>query len=310
MNNNLCSRISENISRVIAGKKDIIELILTALLAEGHVLLEAVPGTGKTLMTKSLAKSISGKFSRIQFTPDLLPGDITGYNVYSQKDGDFRFQSGPVMTNILLADEINRAIPRTQSSLLESMEERQVTVDSKTYMLPSPFIVMATQNPIELEGTFPLPEAQLDRFLLKINMGYPGLEEEEIILKRFQVQDPLEKLGPVAGHEEIITMQQKRREITVSDPVRRYIIELTARTRSSEKTRFGASPRGSLGLMRASQSLALLSGRNYVLPDDVKKAAAPVLAHRIILTEEAVLSGENPVNIIMETIDTVPVPAG
>jgi len=301
-------KLSENISKVIIGKQDTVELLAAALLAEGHVLLEAVPGTGKTLLTKSLARSINCSFKRIQFTPDLLPGDITGFNVYDQKSGRFRFQPGPVMSNILLADEINRAIPRTQSSLLESMEEHQITVDSATYSLPAPFIVLATQNPIELEGTFPLPEAQLDRFLLKISPGYPDTAEEGAILMRFQKDDPLLHLEPVADAQEIMEMQKLRKEIVVSDAVREYIIEITAATRSNSRIKYGASPRGSLGLMRASQSLALLDSRTYITPDDVKRLAVPVLAHRIILKEEAVLSGEKPESIISEIVENTAVP--
>ncbi|MDX9801371.1 MAG: MoxR family ATPase [Spirochaetia bacterium] len=302
------NRIIENMSKVIVGKKDALELIVVALLSGGHVLLEDVPGVGKTVIGKCLAKSINGTFTRIQFTPDVLPGDVTGFNVYDNKTGQFNFQPGPVMTNILLADEINRAIPRTQSSLLESMEENQVTVDSKTWMLPSPFLVIATQNPIELEGTFPLPEAQLDRFLLKISLGYPNLEEENIILKRFQKDDPLPSLSSVFDPQEILIMQKMRKEVTVSDAVRRYITEITSATRGSKKIKYGASPRGSLGLMRAAQGLALLDKRNYILPDDVKKVSVPVLAHRIILKEEISLSGESADDIITGIIKKTAVP--
>ena len=301
-------KIIENISRVMVGKDDVLELLLVALLADGHVLLEDVPGVGKTLTTKSLAKSIKGSFKRIQFTPDLLPADITGFNVYDQKSGQFKFQSGPVLTNILLADEINRAIPRTQSSLLESMEERQVTIDGKTYPLPKPFLVLATQNPIELEGTFPLPEAQLDRFLLKISLGYPNKAEEMAMLERFQKDDPLITLEPVSDPEQLTDMQRLRKTIKVSVPVREYITDIVAATRSHESLRFGSSPRGSLGLMRAAQGLAALRGRAYVLPDDVKELLLPVLAHRIILNEEGRLSGESPEQILEEIISRIPVP--
>ena len=308
MNFELGKKIIENISKVLVGKDDALELLLVGLLADGHVLLEDVPGVGKTLITKSLAKSIRGSFKRIQFTPDLLPADITGFNVYDQKSGQFKFQPGPVLTNILLADEINRAIPRTQSSLLESMEERQVTVDGKTYPLPRPFFIMATQNPIELEGTFPLPEAQLDRFLLKISLGYPNKEEEMAMLERFQKDDPLITLGPVADPEQLVSMQQQRKEIGISAPVREYITDIVAATRNNESLRFGSSPRGSLGLMRAAQGLAALRGRSYVLPDDVKQLVLPVLAHRIILNEEGKLSGEDPEHILEEIISRIPVP--
>ena len=304
----LGQKIIENISKVIVGKDEALELLLVALLADGHVLLEDVPGVGKTLITKSLAKSIKGSFKRIQFTPDLLPADITGFNIYDQKSGQFKFQSGPVLRNILLADEINRAIPRTQSSLLESMEERQVTIDGKTYPLPKPFLVLATQNPIELEGTFPLPEAQLDRFLLKISLGYPNREEEMAMLKRFQKDDPLITLKPVADPEQLTHLQRLRKEITISAPIREYITDIVAATRKIESLRFGSSPRGSLGLMRASQGFAALRGRSYVLPDDVKRLVLPVLAHRIILNEEAKLSGQTPEHILAEIVSQIPVP--
>lgn len=301
-------KIIENISNVIVGKEAALELLMVALLADGHVLLEDVPGVGKTLVTKSLAKSLGGSFKRIQFTPDLLPADITGFNVYDQKSGQFRFQAGPVLTNILLADEINRAIPRTQSSLLESMEERQVTIDGKTYPLPKPFLVMATQNPIELEGTFPLPEAQLDRFLLKISLGYPSKVEEMAILKRFQKDDPFIALEPVAGPEQLIQLQQLSKEIKISAPIREYITDIVAATRNTESLRFGSSPRGALGLMRAAQGMAALRGRGYVLPDDIKALTIPVLGHRIILGEEGKLSGESPEHILEEIVSRIPVP--
>ena len=301
----LGKKILKNISNIVVGKDDALELLLVALLADGHVLLEDVPGVGKTLITKCLAKSIEGSFKRIQFTPDLLPG----FNVYDQKSGQFKFQSGPVLTNILLADEINRAIPRTQSSLLESMEERQVTIDGKTYPLPIPFFVMATQNPIELEGTFPLPEAQLDRFLLMIRLGYPNKGEEMAILEKFQRGDPLTTLDPVADPEQIIRMQQLREEIKVSAPVRVYIADLVAATRNNESLRFGSSPRGSLGLMRAAQGLAALRGREYVLPDDIKRMVFPVLSHRIIVNEEGKLRGQLPEHILDDIILRIPVPA-
>jgi len=302
-------KIIENISRVVVGKDDALELLMVALLADGHVLLEDVPGVGKTLITRSLAKSIKGSFKRIQFTPDLLPADITGFNVYDQKSGEFKFQPGPVLTNILLADEINRAIPRTQSSLLESMEEHQVTIDGRTRPLPEPFFVMATQNPIELEGTFPLPEAQLDRFLLKISLGYPDKTEEMAILERFQDDDPLAVLKPVVDTEQLVRMQQLRGKIGISAPVREYITDIVAATRKHESLRFGASPRGSLGLMRTAQGLAALRSRNYVLPDDVKHLVRPVLAHRIILSEQGKLRGILPEHILDEILSRTPVPA-
>jgi len=305
----LCKRIMENISRVIVGKQSAIELLLVALLANGHVLLEDVPGLGKTLIAKALAKSIGGAFKRVQFTPDLLPSDITGFNVYHQKKGDFAFQPGPVMTNVLLADEINRTIPRTQSSLLESMEERQVTVDGHTLTLPRPFFVIATQNPIELEGTFPLPEAQLDRFLLKIHLGYPDKNEEILMLERFQEQDPLAALEVVANPEEVTRAQQATKGTHISPPVREYIAEITGATRTNKSLRFGASPRGSLGLMRAGQALAALRGRDYVLPDDIKELCLPVLGHRLILQDDERLRGCLPKQILEEIIVRAPVPA-
>lgn len=301
-------KIIENISHVVVGKDNGLELLMAALFADGHVLLEDVPGVGKTLITRSLAKSIKAEFKRIQFTPDLLPADVTGFNVYDQKSGEFKFQPGPVLTNILLADEINRAIPRTQSSLLESMEEHQVTIDGKTRPLPRPFFAMATQNPIELEGTFPLPEAQLDRFLLKISLGYPEKAEEIAILKRFQNDDPLAALKPVADTEQLVHMQQLTRKITVSSQVREYITNIVAATRKHENLRFGASPRGSLGLMRAAQGLAALRGRDYVLPDDIKHLVKPVLAHRIILSEQGKLRGILPEHILDEILSQIPVP--
>jgi MoxR-like ATPase len=309
MDFSLCERITENISRVIVGKGQAIELLLVGLLAEGHVLLEDVPGVAKTLLAKSLARSIGGSFKRVQFTPDLLPADVTGFNVYDQKTGSFSFHPGPVITNILLADEINRTIPRTQSSLLECMEERQVTVDGRTHSLPEPFMVMATQNPIELEGTFPLPEAQLDRFLLKTQIGYPDPKEEVRILERFQETDPYQSLEAVAGPEDISKLQHIRRSIRVAPPIREYITEIVYRTRADKAIQFGASPRASLGLMRAGQALAALRKRDFVLPDDIKYLAHPVLTHRLILAEEERLKGKSTDLFIENLINQVPVPA-
>ena len=306
----LCERIIENISQVIVGKRHTIELLLVALLGEGHVLLEDVPGLGKTLLAKSLAKSIGGSFKRVQFTPDLLPADITGFNVYNQQTAQFVYQPGPVITNIFLADEINRTIPRTQASLLESMEERQVTVDGQTFLLPHPFFVMATQNPIELEGTFPLPEAQLDRFLLKIHLGYPEKEEEVSIMDRFREDDPLLKLEAVASPEQITELQRARKKIHLSLPVREYIADIVRVTRNDSSLRFGASPRGSLGLMRSGQALAALRGRDYVLPDDIKYLVSPVLSHRLILTEAERLRGGTPEHLLEEMMSQIPVPTG
>jgi MoxR-like ATPase len=304
----LCEKIIENISGVIVGKNQTIELLLVALLAEGHVLLEDVPGVAKTLLAKSLAKSVGGSFSRVQFTPDLLPADITGFNIYDQQSCRFTFHAGPVITHVLLADEINRTIPRTQSSLLECMEERQVTVDGQTHLLPAPFFVMATQNPIELEGTFPLPEAQLDRFLLKTHLGYPDKDEEICILKRFQQSDPLQHLDAVATPDDITNLQQARRGIRVSGPVKEYIADIVRATRTHPAVRFGASPRGSLALMRAGQARAALKGREFILPDDIKNLACAVLAHRLILREEERLRGENSDHVIEKLIGQVPIP--
>ncbi|MFB3817411.1 MAG: AAA family ATPase [Candidatus Methylomirabilales bacterium] len=305
----VCRRIAENIGQVIVGKEPVLELLLAALVADGHVLVEDLPGLGKTLLAKSLARSIGGTFKRVQFTPDLLPADITGFTVYSQQTAAFTFQPGPVMTHVLLADEINRTIPRTQSSLLESMEERQVTVDGRTYVLPRPFFVLATQNPIELEGTFPLPEAQLDRFLLRVSLGYPTEAEEIAILERFQEQDPLQGLQPVATPAQLVELQEARRKIRVSPAVREYIAGLVRATRESPALRLGASPRGSLALLRAGQALAGLRGREYVLPDDVKALAVPVLAHRLILREEERLRGETVARVLEGILGEVPVPA-
>ncbi len=303
-----CNRLMQNISKVMIGKKETIESLLVALIGGGHVLIEDVPGVGKTLIAKTLAKSIGGVFKRIQFTPDLLPADITGFNVYNQQTAAFTFQPGPVMANVLLADEINRTVPRTQASLLESMEEHQVTVDGATRKLPEPFFVMATQNPIELEGTFPLPEAQLDRFLLKINLGYPNPDEEIDIMERFQEDDPLLSLTPVLHPSDIVSMQEKRKKITAARPIKRYIAEIVGATRNSAHFRFGASPRGSLGLMRAAQALAAVRGRDYVLPDDVKHLAIPVLAHRLILKDQEKLKGESATEFLQKIVESTPVP--
>jgi len=305
----VCERIIENVSRVVVGKRHVMELLLVALLAEGHVLLDDVPGLGKTLIAKSLARSIGGSFRRVQFTPDLLPADITGFTIYDQQAGRFSFQPGPVITNILLADEINRTIPRTQSSLLESMEEKQVTVDGRTHPLPTPFFVMATQNPIEMEGTFPLPEAQMDRFLLRLRLGYPDRDEEMDILERFREQDPLSEIEAVTTPAQVAELQKGRRKVLISEPVRGYIADLVRATREDESLRFGASPRGSLGLMRAGQALAVLRGRKYVLPDDVKALAVPLLAHRLLLTEEERLRGRSTEYFLGKILGRVPVPA-
>ena len=278
----LCEKIKQNIARVVVGKEDMIELMLAAVLARGHVLLEDVPGTGKTVTAASLAKSIGGQFSRIQFTPDLLPSDITGTRVYRPDQGEFVFHPGPVFANILLADEINRATPRTQSALLECMEERQVTDGGVSYPMPTPFLVIATQNPIEIQGTFPLPEAQLDRFLMRPTPGYPETAEALRILERFLRDEPLSALEPVCQAQELAEAQRSLSACDVAESVRQYIAALCEATRRDDRAQLGVSPRGMLALMRASQALALIQGRQYVIPDDVQRLAEPVLAHRVI----------------------------
>ncbi|WP_341277833.1 MoxR family ATPase [Paenibacillus sp. FSL H8-0537] len=279
----LSEQLRSNIGRVIVGKEHIADLLFIALITGGHVLLEDVPGTGKTLLAKSLAKSLSLTFRRVQFTPDLMPSDLTGIHFYNQKQGDFEFRPGPLFTNMLLADEINRATPRTQSSLLECMEERQISLEGETMPLARPFMVMATQNPVEHQGTFPLPEAQLDRFLFKIKMGYPTTDEALQILKRFKEHDPLEQLAPIAGADEIAEAQALYSSVRVSDDVLLYMLKLVEQTRSREEVQTGVSPRGSQALLRASQVQAILRGRDFVTPDDVKAMAQPVLAHRLAL---------------------------
>ena len=279
----LAKKLNENISRVIVGKEKQIELILTAMLAGGHVLLEDVPGTGKTTMAKSLAKSLSCNFSRVQFTPDLLPADITGMRVYNQQNGEFTFLKGPAFTNILLADEINRATPRTQSALLECMEERQISEGGTTYKLDKPFLVIATQNPVETQGTFPLPEAQLDRFLMQLELGYPTKEESVAMMERFIRSEPLAELDTVAEAAEVEEASRLCAQCSVSADVMNYMAELCEAARDPDKVRLGPSPRALLALMRCCQALAAIRGRDYVIPDDVKELAGPVLAHRIVL---------------------------
>lgn len=279
----LAKKITDNIGRVIVGRVSTLELLTAALIAGGHVLLDDVPGTGKTVMAKSLAKSVDCAFARIQFTPDLLPSDVTGMSVFNQKASEFEFKPGPVFTNILLADEINRATPRTQSALLECMEERQVTADGVTRALDAPFFVIATENPVEQAGTYNLPEAQLDRFLMRLNPGYPDSAESMVILDRFIRNSPLEELGSVASAAEVLDAQRSFSDVRVSEPVRKYIVAVCEGTRKLDQAALGVSPRGMLSLMRASQALAAVRGRDYVLPDDVKELCRPVLAHRIVL---------------------------
>lgn len=274
-------KLLENIGKVIVGKEETIQLLLAALLSGGHVLLEDMPGTGKTKLAKSLAASMEGVFSRIQFTPDLLPSDVTGMNIYNRKSGEFVLHKGPVFANVLLADEINRATPRTQAGLLECMEEHQVTIDGQRLMLESPFMVIATQNPVESAGTFPLPEAQMDRFMMRLSMGLPGQEEEVLILERFGGEDPYEKLESVITREQILQMREAAKEVFVHPVLQTYIVELAAATRKEPELAFGVSPRGSLALMQAAKAYAALLGRSYCIPDDVRALAVPVFSHRL-----------------------------
>ena len=302
------ARVRENVGKVIVGKGDVIDLVLVAVLSEGHVLLEDVPGTGKTTLARAMAVSLGCSFRRIQFTPDLLPSDVTGVNYFNQKNQEFEFRPGPIFSQIVLADEINRATPRTQSAMLEAMQERQVTVDGETRPLPRPFLVLATQNPIELEGTFPLPEAQIDRFLMKVSIGYPSEQEENDILTRFRTDDPLESLGPVTDPETILEMIRQVREVRVEESVRQYIVSVARRTREHDEVMLGASPRATLALYRTSQAWAAIRGRDYVIPDDVKRLAPPVLTHRLMLSPQIRLRGRTPEEVVADIVDTVPVP--
>ena len=305
----LAEEVKVNISKVLVGRDDTIDLVLTSMLCGGHVLLEDVPGVGKTMLAKCLAKSIDCEFKRVQFTPDLLPSDITGINYFDQKQGEFIFRPGPLFSNIVLADEINRATPRTQSSLLECMEEGQVTVDGDTRKLKKPFFVIATQNPVETRGTFPLPEAQLDRFFMRIRMGYPSVQQGREILQRIRSSDPITALKTVASGETVNAAQASFSIVKVSDAVEQYIINIVEATRHDEKISLGVSPRGSIALMRAAQVNAILDGRDFVMPDDVKKIAVPVLAHRLILKGHAIASGtENAEAAIREILKRVAVP--
>ncbi len=300
--------IVDNIEKVMIGKRNIAELSVVALVAQGHVLLEDVPGVGKTMMVRALAKSVGAQFKRIQFTPDLLPSDVIGVSIYNPKDMQFEFRPGPIMGNIVLADEINRTSPKTQSALLEGMEEASVTIDGETMMIPKPFFVMATQNPIEYEGTYPLPEAQLDRFLLKLRMGYPSHAEEIEVLKRAERQAPIEDLTSVLSLEDLILLQQEVKEITVDDTIKNYIVDLANRTRKDSYVYLGVSPRGSLALMKASQAYAMLQGRDYVTPDDVQYLAPFVFSHRMILRSEARYDGITPEEITERILAKTNVP--
>ncbi len=304
----LAERLRGNIQKVIVGKNEVIDLALIAMLCEGHLLLEDVPGTGKTTLAKTIAASLGCTFRRVQFTPDLLPSDLTGIYYYNQKNQEFEFRPGPIMSQILLADEINRATPRTQSALLEAMQERQVTVDIDTHSLPRPFLVMATQNPIELEGTFPLPEAQLDRFLMKIAIGYPDEEGENDILLRFEQNNPLDSLEQVVQSEEILQMQHDVRQINVEISVRRYIVQVCRATRAHNDIALGASPRATMALYHTCQARAAVQDRSYVIPDDIKVMAPHVLVHRLIVNPQTRLRGRTSSDVVREVVDTVPVP--
>ncbi len=304
------NQLLENVEKVIVGKTDAVRLTITGLLCQGHILIEDVPGTGKTMLAKSIARSIGGTFNRIQFTPDMLPSDVTGVSMFNQKTNEFEYRQGPIVAQIVLTDEINRATPKTQAALLEAMEEHQVTVDGKTHPLPEPFLVLATQNPIEYEGTFPLPEAQMDRFLLRISLGYPSKTYEVQMLTDQQLHHPIEDLEQVIGIADLLKAQDAVRSITVTDEIKRYIVELVETTRAHGEIYLGASPRGSLALFRTSQARAAILGREYVLPDDVKALAVPALAHRLIVGSAARIREVDAVDVIEEVIEKVPVPGG
>ena len=300
--------IGNNVERVIIGKREMIDLLLVALLSDGHVLIEDVPGIGKTMMAKSLARSLGATFQRVQGTPDLLPTDITGVSYFDQRRNEFVFRQGPLFTQILLVDEINRATPRTQSALLESMAERQVTVERSTMPLPKPFLVIATQNPVELEGTFPLPEAQLDRFLLRVQIGYPSEEDEQAILHRFKQEEVLETLQPVISAEQILELQQAIRQVSWQPEVERYLLAIVRATRGHTSVQLGVSTRGTLALYRACEAFAALQGRDYVQPDDVKHLATSVLSHRLLTTSRSRIRGQQNVEIINTIVENTPVP--
>ena len=300
--------LRDNIQKVIVGKSDIIDLALIAIICEGHLLLEDVPGTGKTTLAKTIAASLGCSFRRVQFTPDLLPSDLTGIYYFNQKSQEFEFRPGPLMAQVLLADEINRATPRTQSALLEAMQERQMTVDIATHTLPRPFLVMATQNPIELEGTFPLPEAQLDRFLMKVALGYPDEDSEDAMLVRFERADPLATLECVVEPGDILAMQEHVRTIRVEQSVRHYVVDVCRATRIHDDIMLGASPRATLALYRTSQARAAVNGREFVIPDDVKSMAPHVLNHRLVVNPQTRLRGRHPEDVVREVVNSVPVP--
>ncbi|HEY5003299.1 MAG TPA: MoxR family ATPase [Ktedonobacteraceae bacterium] len=300
--------IRANVARVMVGKSEVIDLLLVALLSDGHVLIEDVPGMGKTVLAKALARSLGATFQRVQGTPDLLPTDIIGVSYFDQKRNEFVFRHGPVFAQILLVDEVNRTTPRTQAALLEAMAERQVTVERDTMPLPRPFLVLATQNPVELEGTFPLPEAQLDRFLLRVQVGYPSLDEEETILHRFKQEEPLDSLPTVVSAEQLLTLQQRIREVRWQAEVERYLLAIVRATREHDAVQLGVSPRGTLALYRACEAYAAIQGRDFVLPDDVKYLAPAVLAHRLLTTTRTRMRGKRTLEIIDEILRSIPVP--
>ncbi|MEA3345687.1 MAG: MoxR family ATPase [Chloroflexota bacterium] len=304
----LAERVIENVERVIFGKHEVVQLTLIALLSDGHLLIEDVPGVGKTMLARSLAASIGCRFERIQFTPDMLPSDVTGVSIYNQKTQEFEFRPGPIMAQIVLADEINRATPKTQSALLEAMQEQQVTVDGITHLLDRPFLVMATQNPIEYEGTFPLPEAQLDRFLMRISLGYPDSEREIEIMDAQQYHHPIEDLDQVIDVEELLWAQQQIRDVYIDPLIKEYIVNLVNATRQHPDIYLGASPRGSLALYRTCQARAVLQGRDYVIPDDIKALAEVTLAHRLMISPSARIKDVDPRTVVADILDTLPVP--